>query len=510
MQSNIECEINSILREGSLQEKAKLHVAVEVVTAPLRPISSVSLSPAALKSELEATSVVGTDVIEKGQHGTNHSENTVATAANATTVASDMLPKTGDKSSIDVVSSERDSNLTQLLTSCRAHRAYVQKVTSTAKNGTLAPKLVQQLCQSACSHLIRISTLEYISKGGGKSAPLLSQTQNSQYPTFSQPDDVTDSTGEYALHTLVQQVYALMGLGLHLAPDDVIAAVSEVLLAHVEEKNKKPVWQKEENVEPTTAVLFLSGVLLPRIRALTAPASRLLFRALEIAVKKTPDLTVSLVLPMMIKTTQHFPPNLTLQSNQAQHEMLLRITRQAACKDVLDKVVFNLSLEGQKVSRTIHDKESPSELLLTTGITIDAMLSSTATINSSIIKGKSHSTSTKSSVTIASSKKGSKATDSASNIGDVSALDQDRLYSTWMDSLSSSSTTHTRFAEDDLHLGTVWCSRIGLLTTHDGRSDPDPERLKSINAILNMVRHNPTLLHALLVHTVRTRHLTSA
>lgn len=507
VQANIECEEISILDESSLPEKSKLRVPIEVVEAPLCSMTSAPSRQSEVESKQEASSAVGTDVREKGQHALNYSKNTVTATTNVLPTASDSAVATGDKSSIDIVNSGEEDNLTQLLKSCRAYRAHLQKATLTAKSGTFAPKLIQQLCESACSHLIRISAQEYVPKGGEKggeiSTPLLPQTQNSQHPTYSQPDDVPDRTGGYVLHTVVQQVYAMLGLGLHLAPDDVIAAVSEVLLTQVEEKNKKPLWQKEDNVVPIMAVLFLSGVLLPRIRALTAPASRLLFRALEIAVKKTPDLTVSLVLPMMIKIQQHSSPSLILQPHQPQHEMLLRVTRQTGCKDLLDKVVFNLSLDGQKVSRSMHDKDTPSELLLATGIAIDAMLSSAVPTDSSTMKGKSSSSTSKNSASVVTIKKGSKTTDSTPNIGDVSASDQDRLFSTWMDAVSSSSSSssssvHTRFTNSDLHLGAVWCSRIGLGTTHEqeGKADLDPERLKSINAILNMVMYY-TSLHEL-------------
>lgn len=125
----------------------------------------------------------------------------------------------------------------------------------------------------------------------------------------------------------------MLALALHKAPDELLASICDALLTKID--NAK---QSGKDVQSVTAVAFLSGVLLIRIRTLILPASRLLLRAVEYAVKKMPTLTISCVLARMVQSC----PSINdldrggkrgVLIGHPQFELMQRVTRQILSKD---------------------------------------------------------------------------------------------------------------------------------------------------------------------------------
>ena len=264
-------------------------------------------------------------------------------------IIADIHPVAGIKSSTSVdnsVDKTLDNKVHhELLVACRAHRASVLRSTMSAGTGSLPPSVVQQLSLSACQLLIRIGDLK--SALPESSIVASSQNDRSQHTpsqglsqSLSQQDDITDEMQMYSIDTLLLQAAALLALCLHRAPDDILAAVSDQLLTRISSESKQSQWQNKEQIQPITAIIFLSGVLLTRIRSLSAPASRLLLRALEVGVKKTPDDMLSFILPLIAGATA------TLQPASQHHELLQRVARQVLSGVQCDELVYHLCFQG--------------------------------------------------------------------------------------------------------------------------------------------------------------------
>jgi hypothetical protein len=266
----------------------------------------------------------------------------------------------------------------ELLSSCRAHRASVVKATNslsgTGAGASLSAKTLQQLNLSACSLLIRIGHLQ--------AAPLVEASQDrdnmfSQLSqSLSQNEDTADDYRRQSLEAILLQSHTLLALSLSQAPDELLSAVSDSLLTQIDNQNRKTQRQGGQ-IQPVTAVIFLSGVLLVRVRTLNAPASRLLLRAVETAVKKMPALTISC---LMSRITQHCSSTLAISEvyqgkrellpGHPQFELLQRVARQALSKDQCEDIVFNMC------SKFLHRrKDSNSTHFYAAACVFDALLS---------------------------------------------------------------------------------------------------------------------------------------
>ena len=376
-----------------------------------------------------------------------------------------------------------------ILSACRAHR--LQVIKASAGKGILTPKAIQQLSQSASLLLIKIGNIECsssISEAVTTSEMTLSYQQttseSSQSMLYSQSDNNTEELSSvHSLESYVIQSHALLSLNFYCAPDELIAATTDYLLSKIDAQDKLNKWESKEQIRPQTAVLYLIGVLLLRIRTLTVPASRLLFRALETAVKKTPNLAVNLLLPMIVKTVHKLPVNLAQESTQPQFEILTRVTRQSLsveqCNDLVKCLCSNAM--PTNVSRRID----------TTFLT--ATVSAAANVVMlSLFSVHFHEHSLKSS----SSSGGKSGQNNRKNIigsvdhmSDLSIVEQNSHYQRWTASISTHPTLYLQQIHTPKDITYVWCESMGY--PPEGRTLPDPELLRTIDTILKKVRLPP-------------------
>jgi hypothetical protein len=369
----------------------------------------------------------------------------------------------------------------QLLISCRAHRATVLRMTSSVGTGALAPKSVQQLCQSGCSLLIRIGSITGDLKGpieGFEHQPLsqsLPHSQLSQLPTGGTVGEMGCS-----LDAVTKQTHALMALSLHCAPDDVIAAVSDMLLTKINAQNNQSIWQEADRIQPVTAALFLSGILLLRVRILSAHASRLLLRAVEASVKRVPAMAIGFLLPSMIGPKCGSHTGLCQQSSLYQQEMLQRVARQVLSDAQCDELLYHLSLSCTFGINRPGDSLPPA--MLATCSVVDALLCSALSDYSRTANtptGKGHSTKKKQGQGNSSAKS---STDRSTTM-ELSAVEQDACLSKWTNIASSSDSV--LYSGD---LGSVWCAQLGLDIPDAPSVDLESDLLVTINSILSKVR----------------------
>ena len=359
----------------------------------------------------------------------------------------------------------------RLVLGCRAHRASVLRMAAMTK--VLAPESVRRLCQSGCALLIRIGSINDDSKVGpteesGEHQPLsqsLPHSQLSQLPIAGQT--------EYSLDVIVKQTHALMALSLHCAPDEVIAAVNDMLLTKINTQDNQSVWQEEDRIQPATAALFLSGVLLLRIRALSVHASRILMRAVEVSVKRAPAMAIGFLLPSMVALRYGSHAKLCLQSNLFQHEMFQRATRQGLSEAQRDDLLYQVSISSTVSITSPDDLLSPA--MRATCRVVDALLCSSLSDDSCAIASAGGGQTNK-------KKQGQ---GSSSSIAlELSAMAQDACLLKWTNSVASSSMS----ASEDRDLGSVWCAQIGLKLKNTPALDLESDLLVNINAILGNVR----------------------
>ena len=362
---------------------------------------------------------------------------------------------------------------TELLTSCREHRVSVIKSASSLGTGLLSPKIVQQISQSAALLLIRIgnlkcadgpskTNLEY-QHGGTSLSPLQLLSQ-----PLSQLDETTDEMDRYSLHCTQLQAHALLALALHKASDDILAAVSDLLLAKINFSGKQSEWNREQ-VEPVTIVLFLSGVLLTRIRSLTAPASRWLLRAVEVSIKSAPTLVIPCVLSIMVTIFS----GAALVPSYPQYELLQRVARQVLSGDQRDELVYHMC------SRSFGGT-GPEIMIQSVALLLDSLLSS---VHSVVIVDSNKAHGVKN---VRGKKQGNKSINQAEEptIGrEMSTAEQDAQGLVW--SLSVSAALHVTAEIEGNHMWTVFKIAEKLR----GRTSSwDTELMKTINTILTMVR----------------------
>ena len=373
----------------------------------------------------------------------------------------------------------------ELVSACRAHR--LQVIKASAGKGILTPKAIQQLSQSTSLLLIKIGNIEClssISEAVTTSEMTLSNQQttseSSQSMLYSQSDNVAEeSSSVHSLESYLIQSHALLSLNFYCAPDELIAATTDYLLSKIDALDKLNKWESKEQIRPQTAVLFLIGVLLLRIRTLTAPASRLLFRALETAVKKTPNLAVNLLLPMIVKTVPKLPVNLVQESTQPQFEILSRLTRQSLSVEQCNDLVRCLCSNAMpaNVSRRVDAASLTAAVLAAANVVVLALFS---------VHSNEHSLkSTSSSGAKGGQNNKKKTIGSVDHISDLSIVEQNSHYQRWIASINTHPALclqHTHNLKDITH---VWCESMGYLP--EGRTLPDPELYRTIDTILKKV-----------------------
>lgn len=382
----------------------------------------------------------------------------------------------------------------EVIAACRAHR--LQVIKSAGGKGVLTPKALQQLSQSASSLLIKIGNLECLSStleaATASEMPPSSQlraSELSQSAPYSQSENNPEESTVHSLESYLIQSHALLALNLHCAPDDLIAATSDHLLSKIDAQGRLNKWESNEQIRPFTTVLYLIGVLLVRIRTLTAPASRLLFRALETAVKKAPDVAVTLLLPMIVKTAPKLAINLVQESTQPQYEILTRVTRQTLSAEQCNELVRCLCSQAMPVSSRKDSTSLPSagavagaaNVIMLTILSAHSSEGSLKTASSSSGKGGQNN------------KK--KASASTENTSDLSTAEQDAHYMRW----SAHIHTHPSFTSQYslLDFTSVWCESMGFRP--DRPPVPDPEFFRTIDTILKKVPLMPLILLVLLL-----------
>jgi hypothetical protein len=166
-----------------------------------------------------------------------------------------------------IVECKENRSHSELLTSCRVHRNGVLRAsTSSAGGGSMTPKNMQQLTLSACTILIQIGDIHISTVGTESDTTTFDASQPSQ---FSQ----NENKNENSIESILLQNHALLALALHKAPDELISSICDSLFTKMD--NSK---HSGNDIHSITTVVFLSGVLLVRIRTLVTPASRLLLR----------------------------------------------------------------------------------------------------------------------------------------------------------------------------------------------------------------------------------------
>lgn len=370
-----------------------------------------------------------------------------------------------------------------VISACRAHRLQVLK--SAAGKGVLNPKALQQLSQSASSLLIRIgntecltSTLEAATASDMPPSSQLRASELSQSAApYSQSENNPEESTVHSLESYLIKSHSLLALNLHCAPDDLIAATSDHLLSKIDAQGRLNKWESNEQIRPFTAVLYLIGVLLVRIRILTAPASRLLFRALETAVKKAPDVAVTLLLPMIVKTAHKLAINLVQESTQPQYEILTRVTRQTLSAEQCNELVRCLCSQAMPASSRKDSTSLPgagavagaANVIMLTILSAHTSESSLKAASSSSGKGGQNN-----------KKKAGTSTESTS---DLSTAEQNAHYVRWTACIH----THPSFTSQHsvLDFTSVWCESMGFRP--DRPPVPDPEFFRTIDTILKKV-----------------------
>jgi hypothetical protein len=383
-----------------------------------------------------------------------------------------------------------------VISACRAHRLQVLK--SAAGKGVLTSKALQQLSQSASSLLIKIgnidclsSTLETATASDMPSSSQLRASELSQSAPYSQSENNPEESTAHSLESYLIQSHALLALNLHCAPDDLLAATSDHLLSKIDAQGRLNKWESNEQIRPFTAVLYLIGVLLVRIRTLAAPASRLLFRALETAVKKAPDVAVPLLLPMIVKTAHKLPINLVQESTQPQYEILTRVTRQALSAEQCNELVRGLCSQAMPASGRKDSTSLP-------GAGAVAVAGAANVIMLTILSAHSSESSLK--AASSSSGKGGqnnkkKAVTSTESSSDLSTTEQNAHYMKWTAHIH----THPSFTSQNsvLDFTSVWCESMGFRPVRT--PVPDPEFFRTIDTILKKVPLLPFILLGLLL-----------
>jgi hypothetical protein len=366
-----------------------------------------------------------------------------------------------------------DEAYRQLLIGCRAHRATMLRMTSSVGTGALAPKSVQQLCQSGCSLLIRIGSITGYLTGHIEESEHQPLSQSLPHSQLSQvPTGGTGGQMECSLDAVIKQTHALMALSLHCAPDDVIAAVSDMLLTKITAQNNQSVWQQADRIQPVTAALFLAGILLLRVRILGAHASRLLLRAVEASVKRVPALAIGFLLPSMIGPRSGSHAGLCQQFGLYQHEMLQRVARQVLSEAQCDELLYHLSL-GLTFNISRPDDSLPPTMRATCSV-VDALLCSALSDYSRAANaptGKGPSNKKKQGQGNSSSRS---STDRSSAM-ELNAVEQDACLLKWTNTASLSNTLPYGG-----ELVSVWCAQIGL-------NFPDAPSLELVSALLATV-----------------------
>ena len=407
-----------------------------------------------------------------------------------------LLPTTKDAalSAQPVIPSGDAHGHYDVIAACRAHRLQVLK--SAGGKGVLTPKALQQLSQSASSLLIRIgnieclsSTLETATASDMPPSSQLRASELSQSAPYSQSENNPEESTVHFLGSYLIQSHALLALNLHCAPDDLIAATSDHLLSEIDAQGRLNKWESNEQIRPCTAVLYLIGVLLVRIRTLTAPASRLLFRALETAVKKAPDVAVTLLLPMIVKTAAKLAISLVQESTQPQYEILTRVTRQTLSADQCNELVRCLCSQampssGKKDSTSLPGAgavASAADVIMLTILSARSFESSLKAASSSSGKGGQNN-----------KKKAGTSTESTS---DLSTAEQNAHYVRW----TAHTHTHTSFTSQHsvLDSTSVWFESMGFRP--DRPPVPDPEFFRTIDTILKKVPLVPLILLGLIL-----------
>ena len=410
-----------------------------------------------------------------------------------------LLPTTTDiaLNAHPVISSGDVHGHSEVIAACRAHRVQVLK--SAAGKGLLTPKALQQLSQSASSLLIKIGNIECLSSTleAAKSSEMMPSSQLraselSQSAPYSQSENNPEESTVHSLESYLIQSHALLALNLYCAPDDLIAATSDHLLSKIDAQGKLNKWESNEQIRPFTAVLFLIGVLLVRIRTLTAPASRLLFRALETAVKKAPDMAVSLLLPMIVKTAHNLAFNLAQESTQPQYEVLTRVTRQTLSAEQCNELVRCLCSQALPVNNR-------RESTLLPGASAGAVAGAGAAnvIMLAILSG--HFSESPLKTASSSSGKGGqnnkkKVGTTTKNSSDLSEAEQNAHYMRWTAHINTHPRLTSQHSLSDFT--PVWCESMGFRP--DRPPVPDPELFRTIDAILKKVPLLPILLGLLL------------
>jgi hypothetical protein len=380
----------------------------------------------------------------------------------------------------------------QLLLACRAHRATVLRMSSSVGTGVLAPKSLQQLCQSGCSLLIRIGCITVDSNIGPVEGQPLSQlsphSQSSQLPANGIVGQV-----ECSPDAIIKQTHALMALSLHCAPDEVIAAVSDMLLTKINAQSNQSVWQEEDRIQPVTVALFLSGILLLRVRILGAHASRLLLRAVEVSVKRAPAMTVGFLLPSMVGPRFGSHPGLCQQSSLYQHEMLQRVARQVLSEAQCDDLLYYLSVSSSHGISRPDDQLSPS--MLATCCSVDALLcSALSDYSKAAITSTGRGSTNKRKQGQGQGDSSAKSSANRSSAMELSAVEQDACLSKWTNtaaassaSSSSSSASSSDFVSCGVDLGSVWCVQLGLKIPESPSAKLESDMLSIINTVLSKV-----------------------
>ena len=373
----------------------------------------------------------------------------------------------------------------EILSACRAHRLQVLK--AAAGKGILTPKAIQQLSQSASLLLIKIGNIECLPSisDAMTASEMPPSDQSSQSMLYSQSmNNTEESSSVNSLESYLMQSYALLSLNFYCAPDDLIAATTDYLLSKIDAQEKLNKWESKEQICPQTAVLYLIGVLLLRIRTLTVPASRLLFRALETAVKKTPNLAVSLLLPMIVKTVHKLPVNLVQESTQPQFEILTRVTRQSLSVEQCNELVRCLCSNAMptNVSRRFDTASLTATVSAAANLVMLAMFSVHS--NDHLLK------STSSSGGKGGQNNRKKTIGSVDHMPDLSTAEQNSHYQRWTASISTHLGLSLQHPPRDITH--VWCESMGY--PPEGRTLPDPELYRTIDTILKKVRLSPLFL----------------
>jgi hypothetical protein len=254
------------------------------------------------------------------------------------------------------------------------------------------------------------------------------------------------------VETLRLQAHAVLALSLHRAPDDIIAAVSGLLLPQISAQSMQSHWQRGEQIPPVTSVIFLSGVLLMRVRTLLDPASRLLLRAVEVGVKNTPALMINCMLTLAVR------PATVRVVSEPQHELVQRVARQLLSPEQCDELVCRLCL------LTPIGANDSATVMRAVACTFDELLSP---VLSPVLTGGSRGKGTSSS--------SKRYTQTDTRTKDLSPAEQDQVAHKWSDSTPVPGRYASRSARKAKDCNLEGCNW-------------EAELPKTINTILTMVR----------------------